>query len=126
MAFNPIILEQDELDFIEQWHKDNPYSKFDGPISEALYESSLDSGFDEELGDVEYFGWFGLFVFDNNEEGKQFHAKGFAGAILEQTNFGSVYAELFTSHSYLQRAWQAKQTEHEQYEEIMNEDIEIE
>lgn len=95
------------LEDFDAWHKENPYSRFSGPASEKLWESSILSGQDEDLGDSEGFGWYALFVFGSEDEAGKFACSGMAGAILYQGSSGHVCCDTYGARDILDKAWSA-------------------
>lgn len=63
--------------------------KFDNEITEKLYELSLDGMVDEELGDVQDFGWYGLM--------KDTGVPDASYAILHEDSQGFVYSYTYPS-----------------------------
>lgn len=95
------------------------HGKFENKATELLYEMSLDGGGDEECGDVERGGWFGLMRGPFNDgKGNEIPGLGhYVGAILQQTNEGFVYSEFFTSKTKLDKTWKKVCKEAEKYED---------
>ncbi len=67
-------------------------SKFDGALSERLYERSMEQGYDEEVV-ADGLGWYAIFRDDM--------------AILNQTDHGFVYANQFNTVEALEEAWRS-------------------
>lgn len=88
--------------------------KFEGePIAtELLYDASMESGEDEQLGESDGFGWFALF--DGIELGKD-NEKVYA--ILSENSQGFVSGEYFDTRAQLLRAWKTLERDYEDYEQ---------
>lgn len=101
---------------LDAWHKENPYSKFAGPASEKLWDSSMECGHDEDLGEADSFGWYALFNFSDNDEAKQFCCDGMVGAILMQGSSGHISCDTYDTAEALNTAWNALETAWEEFE----------
>lgn len=66
-------------------------SKFSSPLAEELWEASLESAQDDEIGESDGFGWFALFESDLS--------------ILSVDSQGFVYSQHFESAGDLHLAW---------------------
>ena len=98
------------------WHRDNPMSRYSGPAAEKLWEASMEQGQDEELGDVEGFGWYALFTFENEAEAQQFCCPGMVGAILSQESQGFVSCDTYKKKAALAKSWDALEVAYEEYD----------
>lgn len=98
--------------------------KFDTILDSMVYDSSLD-GCDEELGDSETFGWYGLIrgqvVADETkaELTTEERALVFAsvGAIVDSNSQGFVGVQYFESDAELEAAWAALEAEYAEFAE---------
>lgn len=97
----------------------NP-GKFEGAgdLGEELYEAIGDSSFlDEELGDVEGFGWYGLMVnFEAEAEGRTVHV------IVHEDSQGFFDYEEYDTAAQARRAWKKLEREYEKFEEEAGDD----
>jgi hypothetical protein len=93
--------------------------KFENKATKMLYDMSLDGGGDEECGEVDRGGWFGLMRGPfNDDKGNEIPGLGsYVGAILQQTNEGFAYSEFFTSQKKLDAQWKKVCEEAELYGE---------
>ncbi len=84
-------------------------------LGEYLYELSLESGHDDELGDSETFGWYALFdgVEIENENGEQETIY----AILKEDSQGFITVDEYDDHEILMEEWNNLQEEYEEFEE---------
>jgi hypothetical protein len=88
--------------------------KFEGEINltERLYELSLESGQDEELGDVDTFGHYMLFTgLDNGEFG---HLGGIKAAILHTGSSGFVGGTYYEDEGEARQVWAKLEEEYSQ------------
>lgn len=112
------------FDVLTKWNAENPMSQFTGPIAEALWNSSMECGHDEDTGDVESFGWYALFTFSDSQESERFHCSPSAvGSILCQVSDGSISADVFNNKAALTDAWNAIERA---YEEVCEDGEELE
>lgn len=102
--------------------------KFDSDLDAALYELTLDGGADEEVGDAQDFGWYGLLDADGesliddlrgmgaelDEDDYQFLKKQ-AGVILFENSQGFVEGTYFQKEEDLKKAWEELQQEAEEF-----------
>lgn len=105
--------------------------KFEGGlvIDEMLWEASGDWGFNQEFGDVQDFGFYGLQVFDKDitkdlegavrmqkltPDERAFLRKQ-AGAILTEDNSGFVTVRYYEDKDRLMRAWTALEESYEEF-----------
>lgn len=82
--------------------------------TEALWESSLDGGHDEEVGDTEEQGlWGALFIASKKGELSTIYPtlKDAAGAILTQSSSGIKESYVCTTKSSLDKAWKELEEE---------------
>lgn len=95
--------------------------KFSGPLEEAIYVASLDGGPDEEIGDAQDFGWYGLMRFKKDDEqyfrdlAREEHIdlteedyeiiRSHAGAIIYQNQSGFVFVSYYKDKDDLEDAW---------------------
>jgi len=95
--------------------------KFSSELDELLYQASLDGGPDEEVGDAQDFGWYGLmrlkpddsdYFIDladeggwDDPEGAWDQLKGKAGAIIYEDSQGSVDVTYYATEDALNKAW---------------------
>lgn len=90
--------------------------KFSLEIDAAVYDASLEGGADEEIGDVETTGWYGILrgaidpPADATPEEKAFLAAQ-AGAIISEDSQGFVSVEYYESETELEDAWSDIQDE---------------
>ena len=101
-----------------------PYGpgKFDTILDAYVYDVSLDGGCDEELGESDSFGWYGLMRADKSfagdvrreaernqdqdlTEGEWLLLTGTAGVILSEDSQGFVSVEYFDTQAELETAW---------------------
>jgi len=83
--------------------------KFEGNGNLALVSAYVSESTDEELGEVDGFGWFGKF------EGKiKGHGPFFA--ICHEDNQGFVDVDWFDNHNKLEAAWVEIETAYERFE----------
>lgn len=107
-------------------------SECDSAITELLWNLSMDQYQDEEVGETEMFGWYGLFrgpldadVIDRHnelvlnlerqqQEGYREHlmqaaeiwdAVSAAGFIVMQHSSGAIYSDVYTTSADLEREW---------------------
>jgi hypothetical protein len=78
--------------------------KFDSMAAERLYEWSLDSGQDSELGEAESMGWFALFDSEC--------------AILQTDSQGCVSATRYADTAELHAEWTALELKWDEFEEM--------
>ena len=78
--------------------------KFDGAVSEKLYEMSCEGMQDGEIGSVDDMGWHGIFVFNGDGGYIRKDFKGLVGAILREDSQGFVTSEVFTTMDALNAA----------------------
>lgn len=83
--------------------------KFEGcsdqDLGETLHGITLDGGCDEELGDVQDFGWYGLIIgFDNGK-----------GYIVSEDNQGFFDYEEFPTYAAAEKAWAGLEKEYETF-----------
>lgn len=107
--------------------------KFEGEllVSEMLWEASMDWGFDEEIGSVQDFGFYGLIVFDKDitkdlegavrmqklTDAERAFLREQAGAILSEDNSGFVGVRYYEDKGKLMRAWGILEADSERFYE---------
>ena len=86
--------------------------KFSDNVEEWVYSQSQD-GVDEELGDAQTYGWYGLMVLDKlvtvNQDGDDWT---FAAAILTEDSQGFVSVDYFDDEGSARKAWGAIQNDY--------------
>ena len=92
-------------------------TKFDSAITEYAYDVSLDGGPDEETGEAQYSGWYGIMrspiLRDGGSSVEPLASedvetlKSIAGLILYEDSQGFVYATLFDTKEELETSWNA-------------------
>lgn len=108
-------------------------AKFGTDVDEVLYTASLDGGPDEEVGDVQDFGWYGLLRFKAEPDGsvREFDdyavelelspdeiaedLRGHAGGIIYEDSQGFVDVTLFKTEGELEKAWDELLSEAEEF-----------
>jgi len=101
--------------------------KFRTDLDSDIYELSLEGGPDEELGDAQDFGWYGLMsdgqsIVDDlrglgvelDDEGYEF-LKDKAGCILNEDSQGFVTVTYYDTTKELEKAWQDLEDEAEEF-----------
>jgi hypothetical protein len=79
--------------------------KFEGEpnLTEKLYDLSLESGYDEDLGECDTFGYYMLFTgLDNGEFG---NLEGYVAAILHEGSQGFVTGTYYEDLEYARATW---------------------
>lgn len=76
--------------------------KFSSILAEDLYQETLESWQDSELGDAETFGWFALFLDDQ--------------AILSVDSQGFVSVFMYNTMADTEAAWEELEEQHEAFE----------
>lgn len=76
--------------------------KFSSILAEDLYQGTLESWQDSELGDAETFGWFALFLDDQ--------------AILSVDSQGFVSVFTYGTMADTEKAWEELEEQHEAFE----------
>lgn len=111
--------------------------KFDTILDSFVYSMSLDGGADEEIGESESFGWYGLLrgpftdedvdrlneiaaeqkddPLTDEEEEMLLGSKG--GAIMSEVSTGLVHIEYFDTEKGAKDAWEEVAAEYEKFEE---------
>lgn len=115
----------DKYEVIIDYKRSGP-GKFEGEgnVGEWLWQQSLD-GFNEDLGDSETFGWYGLLLFDkpilvrDDGDGWTFQA-----AIVSTGSTGFVDTETFDTAEEAQARWSEIAVEYEEFEAEGEEDDE--
>lgn len=89
--------------------------KFDGDlITERLYDYTLFSGQDADLGDSDTFGWFALFGFGSDLEFRVFTG-GAAGSILDVDSQGFVSRTDYATRTELDAEWERLESEYDAF-----------
>lgn len=83
-----------------------------GELGEYLHEITMDSGQDEELGDVQDFGWYGLF---NGIKVPGIKKKVYAIVSEDSQGFWDVYE--YNSSKEVMKAWDKLSHEYEEFME---------
>ncbi len=107
--------------------------KFEGEmlVTSFIWDMSLNGGADEEAGDVETMGWYGLMKgklveaakFGAKEQGMKLtpdevkFLRSRAGVILSEDSNGFVGADYYQTEKALEEAWKEIQKEEEEYSE---------
>jgi hypothetical protein len=93
--------------------------KFEGEINltEKLYELSMDSGQDEEIGD-EGFGYYMLFE-GLDKDSELGHLEGIVSAILRLTDQGFVEGTYYEDAEYARKAWRHLEGQYERFVESL-------
>lgn len=121
----PKCAKEDAEDHPQQNAKRGP-GKFDTDLDSAIYELSLDGGPDEEVGDAQDFGWYGLMrggeflrdlesagiKIDRNDE--RFLEKQ-AGCIIHENSQGQVYVDWYEDEDELEADWKSIEDEAEEF-----------
>ena len=92
----------------------NRPGKFEGTADEELAEelyAAIGDGADEELGDVEGFGWYGLLVDFETAAGDTVHV------IVNEDHQGFFDYEEYDTAAQARRAWKQLEKEYEEFEE---------
>ena len=99
--------------------------KFEGNFNcnfgEALHQATLEGGTDDDLGDVEGFGWYGkMNLKDMNitEDGEPI-----AGVIVSEDNSGFFDYTTYSSEKELDKAWNNIESEYEDFSKESEEDM---
>ena len=100
----------------DAWHRENPMSRYSGPAAEKLWDSSIEAGQEDELGNVEGFGWYALFTFADEAEAQQFCCPGMVGAILSQESQGFVSCDTYKETATLNKAWDRLEVAYGEYD----------
>jgi hypothetical protein len=102
-----------------------PYGpgKFNTILDSYVYSVSLDGGCDEETGDANYSGWYGLMrnghtIFRDHDphleslnDDERDKLTSCAGVILREDSNGFVYVDYYNTNEDLDRAWSAIEQE---------------
>jgi hypothetical protein len=99
------------------WEKSGP-GKFEGgtDLNKYLYKLTMDSAQDEDLGDVEGFGWYGLFNGVGVRDGETGEIVTIY-AIVSEDNQGFFDVYEYDTEKELMEAWEELQDEYEKWEE---------
>ena len=101
-------------------HSPSGPGKFEGnynrEFAEAIHDVFMNGFGDEELGDVQDFGWYGL-ADDLSEYGIKIDGKLVVGAIANEDNSGFFGVETYTSEKQLKDAWNAIEKDYEKFSE---------
>ena len=86
-------------------YEETELEKTSNTVDAFIYEQSMDST-DEQLGDVQGFGWYGLLVFPEpvtvDQDGDEWT---FSAAIIMEGNQGFIYVDYFHKESLARKAW---------------------
>jgi hypothetical protein len=117
--------------FAVLWEATGP-GKFEGrgggTTAELLYQLVMISGQNDELGDVESFGWYGLFEFPDgvyvieDEADTPEDVDPTMGFIVDEDNSGFFSEQSFDDLKKLKKAWSRLEDEYEDYESEGEED----
>jgi hypothetical protein len=92
--------------------------KFDDNVAERIYQDSLD-GTDDQLGDVENFGWYGLVKYGDEApirvKERDGEISNITAAIVEVDDQGFVSVHEYSSNEDVGREWKKVQEDYEEY-----------